>query len=415
MDRFAARFEKDHLVISKAKGAWLYDKKNEKWLDFLLGNCTQTLGHCHPRLVEAIGEQASKALNVGDHVIEKTHQLAEMICCIGKKDQLRFVNSGSEACHLAIRLARAGTGRRLILKFNGHYHGWFGEEVSKFLPTFPYHAGLSQTQDFISIPWNDPESLWEALEQYSDKIAAIICEPVLCHAGVIPPLPGFLKLLSQEAKKIGAFLIFDECITGFRIALGGAQEYYDVCADLVIYSKALSQGVPFSVCAGSETAMRPLAEGSAYQGASYDAHPLGVTAALETLKIFQEEKTHFRLKAIGEHFQEELGNVFREWDFDVCTQGIPGAFQFFFTKEKQLINYEQVFKQTNVAFNKELIESLRHQKIQLGRGDIQEKYGSGWMGQWFYSTAHGEEELEFTKKALQMVLAGSKKYASKEL
>ncbi len=411
MDRFAARFEKDRLEITKAKGAWLYDESNQKWLDFLLGNCTQTLGHCHPRIVEAIWRQAFSAINVGDHVTEKAEQLAETICRIAKKDQLRFVNSGSEACHLAIRLARAATGRRIIIKFNGHYHGWFGEEVAKFLPSFPYSAGLPQSKNILSIPWNHPEALKEVLALYGDKIAAVICETILCHAGVIPPLPGFLTLLRQETNRIGALLIFDECITGFRVALGGAQEYCNTYADLVIYSKALSQGVPFSVCAGTAQAMAPLSEGKAYQGASYDAHALGVAAAAEAIQIFQDEKTHDRLKAIGDEFQRELGQVFQENGFEVCTQGIPGAFQFFFTDHKELISYEQVFQETRVDLNKKLIELLRLEKIQLGRGDIQQKAGTGWMGQWFYSTAHGDEELELTRKALARVLVQLEDYA----
>lgn len=404
MDRFASRFEQDHLTIQKAQGAWLRDNQERNWLDYLLGNCTQTLGHCHPRIVEAVRSQATKALNVGDHVTEETYALAETICKISKKDQLRFVNSGSEACHLAIRLARAGTQRRIIVKFNGHYHGWFGEEVAKFTPAFPYAAGLSSAPDIISIPWNNPVAFQNILKELGDKIAAVICEPILCHAGVIPPLSGFLELLRSETKRIGALLIFDECITGFRAALGGAQEYCNVYADLVIYSKALSQGVPFSVCAGTKEAMMPLSSGQAYQGASYDAHPLGVAVATETIKIFQEEKTHQQLQIIGERYQSELGSVFKEMGFNVCIQGIPGAFQFFFTDLQQMTSYEEVFEKSNVLLNKKLVDLLRPFHIQLGRGDIQIKQGTGWMGQWFYSTAHGEKELEYTKSALRKAL-----------
>lgn len=404
MDRFASRFEEDHLTIEKAQGAWLQDTEGRNWLDYLLGNCTQTLGHCHPRIVEAVRSQARLALNVGDHVTEQTHELAETICKISHKDQLRFVNSGSEACHLAIRLSRAATERRLIVKFNGHYHGWFGEEVAKFTPAFPYAAGLHSAKEIISIPWNDTAAFEMIMEKYGDKVAAVICEPILCHAGVIPPLAGFLELLRRETKQAGAFLIFDECITGFRTALGGAQEYTGVYADLVIYSKALSQGVPFSVCAGTKEAMAPLRLGQAYQGASYDAHPLGVAVASETIKIFREEKTHLQLRLIGEKYQNGLGSVFREMGFDVCIQGIPGAFQFFFTDLKQMTSYEEVFEKSNVQLNKKLVNLLRLFQIQLGRGDIQTKQGAGWMGQWFYSTAHGEKELEYTKTALRKAL-----------
>ena len=404
MDRLAGRFENDAWVVEQAQGAWMRDKHGRRMLDYLLGNCTQTLGHCHPRLVEKLQAQSSKVINVGDHYIEETRLLADRICRIAKKDMLRFVNSGSEACHLAIRLARAYTGKRIIVKFDGHYHGWFGEELKRFIPEVPYSGGLDPVPEIISVSWNCRESVTRLFEEYSGNIAAVICEPILCHAGVVPPDEGFLPFLRTITRSNAALLIFDECITGFRVALGGGQEFTGVESDLVIYAKALSQGVPLAVCAGTAEVMNLLCEGIAYQGATYDAHPLGIAAATETLNIFDDEKTHEKLVASGIAIVKELTSVFSQLGIPVLCQGVPGAFQFFFTDHKKLRSYHEVFTYSNVQYFKTLVDALRLQGINVGRADIRRGFGSSWMGQWFYSSAHGTAELEFTVSALRRAL-----------
>lgn len=403
MDSLSNRFSESNIYVDKCNGAWIMDESGKRYVDYLLGNCCHILGHSHPRLVEAIREQAGKCINVGDHHFRLAYELAENIKKISRKDAVRLVNSGSEAVHLAIRLARGYTNRPIIVKFWGHYHGWFTEEISRFVPELLYNKGLlgDYSTKIIAIEWNNTEQLNEVFEQYGDQIAAIICEPVLCHAGPIPPNEGFLQLLRHKTSKNGSVLIFDECITGLRLSLGGAQEYYDVYADIVTYSKAFSGGLPIGICAGTKEIMGLLGDGSLYQAATYDANPLSVAVANTIINVVQEVKLYDHFNKMGTMLIFGIDEILNKLSVPHIWQGFPSVFQFYYTDKTKISNSYEALTYNNLTFFGLLIEELVQNGVSLFKGDLRSNPNSSWMSQWFLSYAHGIEEVEHTLAAYE--------------
>ena len=398
MDEMSGRFADSDLFIERAYGPWL-ENKSGRWVDHLLGNCSQILGHCHPAVVERVREQVGTMTNVGDHKTDAAYELARRILAISGMDALRFVSSGSEAVHVALRTARAATGRRTVLKFAGHYHGWFTEEISRFVPQLEYAEGLRPDADaeLLVVDWNDTDAVRAVVAEHGHELAAIICEPLLCHAGPVPPTDGFLALLRELADNCGALLIFDECITGFRLAHGGGQEWSGVRADLVTYSKALSAGFPLGVCAGTERAMAPLAEGRAYQAATYDANSVSVAAALAVLDVLETEPVRERIDAYGRRLQAFMGQALAEHDVPAVCQGVPAVFQFFLTSEP-VLNHRQALS-TDTALYGLLVEELLVRGVNVYKGDLRPSPDAGWLSQWFVSGAHDDESFAVTQGA----------------
>lgn len=398
--------------IAEAQGAWVIDASGKRYVDYLLGNCCHVLGHSYPSVVEAICRQARTAINVGDRHTEAAYALAQLILDAAHKDALRFVNSGSEAVHLALRVARASTGRRIIVKFEGHYHGWFAEELSRFVPTLPRPGGLTEWagHSVISLPWNDSLGAEKAFEKYGPEIACVICEPMLCHAGPIPPREGFLARLRELTKASGALLIFDECITGFRLSYGGAQAEFGIQADIVTYSKTLSAGIPFGVCAGTAEAMGVLAEGgTAYQEGTYDANPLSVAAARAVIDVLRLEPPYAKMRDYGSALRDQMGSALREYGIKHIFSGHPVVFQFFKLLDNDPIervdSHSDALGRTDTAFYARLQGELVKGGINVFVGDVRPNQpSSSWLSQWFMSGAHGREELDFTVRAFRGAL-----------
>lgn len=411
MDLLADRFKESKLKVKKAQGAWLYSEDGNKYVDYLLGNCCQILGHSHPRVIEAIKRQSEICTNVGDNNYYMAYDLAKEIVKLSDKDAVRFVNSGSEAVHLAIRLARAYTQRKYILKFVGHYHGWYTEEISKFVKEIPYKGGILEeyTSGIICVDWNEISGVQEAFEKYKGEIAAVICEPVLCHAGPIPPVEGFLEKLRSLTKENDSLLIFDECITGFRFSYGGAQEYYGVYSDIVVYSKAISGGMPMGVCAGKKEIMQLLADGVVYQESTYDANPMSIAAATEVLKVLKEEDYYNKTKKNGKRLIEGIDDILNEFSIPHIWQGFPQVFQFYYTDKEQIVNSNEALGCNNLELFSKIVSSLFDNKVSLVKGDIRKNLNSSWISQWFVSLGHGKEEIEFTIEAYRKSLMNALK------
>lgn len=398
MDLLSGRFADSDLIIESANGAWL-ENGSGRWVDHLLGNCSQLLGHCHPTVVERVQEQVGRMTNVGDHKTQAAYDLARRVLDISGMDALRFVSSGSEAVHVALRTARAATGRRLVLKFAGHYHGWFSEEISRFVPQLEYGEGLRPDagSEMLVVDWNDADAVRAVVAEHGQDLAAIICEPLLCHAGPVPAQEGFLALLRELADGCGALLVFDECITGFRLAHGGGQEWSGVRADLVTYSKALSSGFPLGVCAGTERAMAPLAEGRAYQAATYDANSVSVAAAHAVLDVLENEPVRERIDAYGRRLQAFMGEALAEHDVPAVCQGVPAVFQFFFTTGP-VRNHREALSTDTLLYGL-LVEELLQRGVNVYKGDLRPQPDAGWLSQWFVSGAHDDETFEVTRAA----------------
>ena len=286
------------LFIKKAKGAYLFDEDGNRYLDYVCSWGPGILGHASERVIRAVKNACEDGLTFGAPTKKET-ELAKMITeFVPAAEQVRLVSSGTEAVMSAIRLARGYTGRDTIIKFEGNYHGHSDGLLVKagsglLTDLTPASAGVPEgyTKSTLLAKYNDEESVSELFSLYPDSIAAVIVEPVAANMGVVPPKEGFLEFLREITEKHGTVLIFDEVITGFRLALGGAGEYYGVKPDVVTLGKIVGGGMPLAAYCGRKDIMQCVAPvGPVYQAGTLSGNPVAVTAGIETLKILSNER-----------------------------------------------------------------------------------------------------------------------------
>ena len=286
------------LFIKKAKGAYLFDEDGNRYLDYVCSWGPGILGHASERVIRAVKNACEDGLTFGAPTKKET-ELARMIVeFVPAAEQARLVSSGTEAVMSAIRLARGYTGRDKIIKFEGNYHGHSDGLLVKagsglLTELTPASAGVPEgyTNSTLLAKYNDEESVSELFSLYPDSIAAVIVEPVAANMGVVPPKEGFLEFLREITEKHGTVLIFDEVITGFRLALGGAGEYYGVKPDMVTLGKIVGGGMPLAAYCGRKDIMQCVAPvGPVYQAGTLSGNPVAVTAGIETLKILSNER-----------------------------------------------------------------------------------------------------------------------------
>ena len=286
------------LFIKKAKGAYIFDEDGNRYLDYVCSWGPGILGHASERVIRAVKNACEDGLTFGAPTKKET-ELARMIVeFVPAAEQARLVSSGTEAVMSAIRLARGYTGRDKIIKFEGNYHGHSDGLLVKagsglLTDLTPASAGVPEgyTKSTLLAKYNDEESVSELFSLYPDSIAAVIVEPVAANMGVVPPKEGFLEFLREITEKHGTVLIFDEVITGFRLALGGAGEYYGVKPDMVTLGKIVGGGMPLAAYCGRKDIMQCVAPvGPVYQAGTLSGNPVAVTAGIETLKILSNER-----------------------------------------------------------------------------------------------------------------------------
>ena len=289
------------IFVEKAKGAYLFDEDGNRLIDYISSWGPMILGHAQAAVIEAIQAQAEKGTSYGIPTALET-EIAELVVqAVPNIDKVRFVNSGTEACMSAVRLARGYTGKEKIIKFAGCYHGHsdaFLIQAGSGAVTFgaPNSPGVTQgtAKDTLLARYNDLASVEELFHQHADSIAAIIIEPVAGNMGCILPQKGFLEGLRALCDQHQALLIFDEVMTGFRLALGGAQERLGIQADLVTFGKVIGGGLPVGAFAARAEIMKELApEGPVYQAGTLSGNPLAMRAGLTTLRLLQEDKELF--------------------------------------------------------------------------------------------------------------------------
>jgi glutamate-1-semialdehyde 2,1-aminomutase len=329
-------------ISERGEGPYIYDIDGRRFLDFLMGGGPLILGHAHPRIIKAI----RSVLEKGTHhfaLHRRTVELAErLVRYIPSAEMVRFTSSGSEATFHALRLARAVTRRAGIIKFDGAYHGhhdlatWSFEHTPSNPPIpAPESAGIQQgvSEDIVVLPFNDPNAVREMLKAYPKRFAAVICEPL---QRALPPKPGFLQTLREECDRTGTVLIFDEVVTGFRLARGCGQEKYGVTPDLTTLGKALTGGLPMSALVGKRWLMEHLdpkspAESFSFHCGTYNGYLWGVECAHVSLDILVEEGGVDRLQELGEMTRAMLKKVFSEANFPVFVAGDGPIFHPYFT------------------------------------------------------------------------------------
>ena len=313
------------LVIDRASGARLIDADGREYLDYVCSWGALILGHAHPEIVAAIADQASRGTSYGmtsPLEIELGERIAAALPSI---ERIRFVSSGTEAAMSAVRLARGFTGRDLILKFEGSYHGHadsFLAEAGSGLATFGISSSAGVPESFAALtlnaPYNDVAAVERIFAQHAGKIAAVTVEPVAANMGVVPPAPGFLEFLRAITQRDGALLIFDEVITGFRIAYGGAQTAFHVQPDLTVLGKIIGGGLPVAAYGGRREIMEKISPlGPVYQAGTLSGNPLAMRAGVATLAKIGVPGFYAALDEKAARLTSGLRDVFRE-------AGVPG-------------------------------------------------------------------------------------------
>jgi glutamate-1-semialdehyde 2,1-aminomutase len=329
---------RDPLFVARGEGAELIDVDGNRFVDWVCSWGPLIAGHAHPEILEAVSAAARAGTSFGA-ATEREVELAEEVCRrIDGVEMVRMTSSGTEAAMTAVRLARAATGRELILKFAGAYHGHVDgllASAGSGLATqgLPSSPGVTRgaAADTLVVPWNDGEQLVRVVADRGERLAAIICEPLPANMGLVPPAEGFLELLREQASGCGALLILDEVISGFRVARGGAQELTGVRADLTMLGKILGGGLPAAALAGPASLMRMLTPtGDVYQAGTLSGNPLSVAAGLATLKLL-DEPAYPRLAGMTARLADGMREA--AGSYPVQVQSLPGLVTVFFSAE----------------------------------------------------------------------------------
>ncbi len=328
----------------RAEGSKIVDVDGKSYIDYCLAYGPMVLGHANPDVMLEVVMQLKKGSAYGvptEMEIELAKLVVDRVPCA---EMVRFVNSGTEATMSAIRLARAATGRNKIIKFEGAYHGAHDYVLVKSgsgAAGLPDSPGVPEetTRNTILIPFNNEEAILNLIKNEGDSIAAIILEPIMGNIGFIPPRKGYLEFLRNITAENGIILIFDEVITGFRIAEGGAQDYFGVTPDLVTFGKILGGGFPMGALSGKKELMEMIApSGSVYQAGTFNGNPVSVTAGLATLKKL-DSSFYSEMNSKGNSLREGIQDVMADNGLNYKVAGLSSMFQIYLT-EREVWNYE---------------------------------------------------------------------------
>ncbi|MFC0530326.1 aspartate aminotransferase family protein [Phytohabitans kaempferiae] len=389
------RFGGPRAYIERAKGAWMWDVDGKDYIDYLLGQGPNFLGHAPDPVLEAV-ERACRGglLYGGQHLLEV--EAAEAICAaIGWADMVRFGVSGTESVQAALRLARGATGRTKVIRFEGHYHGWLDNVLLAYKGGRwgPASDGqvASHLDDFILLPWNDADAVAEALAQHSDEVAAIIMEPMMINAGTIEPLPGYLERVRELCTDNGVVLIFDEVISGFRLALGGAAERFGVTPDLATYGKAMAGGWPVSALAGRADLMERFGTGQVNHSGTFNGSVMAMAATTATIGLLRSEPPYQAIDEHGTALMAGIRDLGAKHGLDLHVQGLPMAFHVSFGTE-DATDYRTIRR----------LDLARYEK--LAAALIQHGIWVASRGVWYVSAAHGPKELDQTLTRIDRAL-----------
>jgi glutamate-1-semialdehyde 2,1-aminomutase len=369
------------IVIREGRGARVWDEDGREYIDYLIGSGPMILGHGHPEVLEAVQEQLGKGMTFFANNARGI-ELAEVICAaVPCAEQLRYVSTGGEADMYAMRLARAYTGRERILKFEGGYHGMSGEALMSLAPqklvnfplAVPDSAGIPESvrDSMLIAPFNDADFARQLIAEHAGEIAAVIVEPL---QRLIPPEPGFLEALREETAKHGIVLIFDEVVTGFRLAYGGAQERYGVIPDLCTLGKIIGGGFPLAAVAGKADIMAHFDKakvgeaGFTFQIGTLSGNPVAAVAGLKTLEILQRPGSYETLRRHGETLMAALDEQLSATGVDFQIVGAPVLFDVIFTAEP-VRDYRGVLK-SDAGRASKFNQLLREQGIFKSAGKI---------------------------------------------
>lgn len=394
------------VFFKRGAGAWLWDEDDKVYVDYVGSWGPMVLGHAHPEVIEAVRMAAGDSLSFGAPTAREL-DMAELVTkLVPSMEQLRLVSSGTEATMSAIRLARGFTGRSKIVKFEGCYHGHADALLVKAgsgLLTFgtPSSAGVPAevAAHTLTLEYNNIAAVEQLFAEIGNEIACVIVEPVAGNMNLIAPAPGFLEALRAQCTQHGAVLIFDEVMTGFRVALGGAQARYGITPDLTTLGKVIGGGLPVGAFGGRRDIMQCLAPvGPVYQAGTLSGNPVAVAAGMATLKLIQAPGFHAALEANTQRFVRGLANAAKAHDIEFSAQSVGGMFGVYFSAEVPQ-SYADVMQSDKDAFNR-----FFHAMLDEGVYLAPSAFEAG-----FVSAAHGDKEIDLSIAAAEKIFASWKK------
>ncbi len=397
------------LFFDRAEGALIYDVDGNAYIDYVLAQGPMILGHSHPAVLDAVDDAMRRGqLYAGQHMleIELSQKLVEIV---PSAELCRFGLSGSEMVQAAMRLARAVTGRTMILRFEGHYHGWFDNVLISVAPPLdqagPRHAPYpvpgttgqtpSALQDFYVLPFNDLALVEDLFARAGEQIAAVMLEPMMCNTGAIPPEPGYLQGLRRLCDQYGSLLYFDETITGFRLSLAGAQGYFGVTPDLSSFAKAMAGGFANAALVGKAEIMQRFAQDVNHSG-TFNSNVISMAASVAALAELEKDDgaLYRHLDRIGTQLMEGLRDLGRRHQLPLHVQGLPCAFHVSFTDHTPIRDYRDYALHCDKERYSVFTEAMLARGVRLiGRGI------------WYVSAAHTDEHVQRTLEAVDQVLA----------
>ena len=412
--RGAAVYTPGPIMLERGQGSRVWDIDGNEYIDFMMSFGALIHGHALPRLVKTV----SDAMAEGSHFaaatsaeIEAAERFRRMV---PSAEVVRFTNTGSEATMLALRLARAHTGRRKFLKFEGHYHGWYDPYLLNAHSHPPEELGtlenparildsegipLSTFDDVVLAPWNDEAALQRILQEHGHELAAVITEPIMANMGCILPRYGYLQCLRELTRKCGALLILDEVVTGFRYAPGGCQEYYGVVPDISTFGKALGAGFPVGAVAGARSILERMkwSDKMVLHYGTFNGHRLTMKVIAANLDMLSTEATHSKMHAVGDAAIAGLREIFARHKLKAIVQGFGPMFQIYFTERQAIYDYRDYCKFVDAKLYSRFVHQL------LDRG-IYMTPSNGLH--WIISIAHTEADVQLLLEAADQACMG---------
>ncbi|MEE4264417.1 MAG: glutamate-1-semialdehyde 2,1-aminomutase [Desulfobacteraceae bacterium] len=391
----------DPLFIERGEGCMIYDADGNRFIDYIGSWGPLILGHRHPAVMEAIISVLERGTSFGAPT-DLEIELAQMVIdAVDSVDVVRMVNSGTEATMSAIRLARGATGRDIVIKFDGCYHGHAdtllvaaGSGVATL--GIPGSPGVPEAvaQHTVSLPFNDKDTIEKVMDQKGDKIACVIVEPVAGNMGMVPPVDGFLEKLRELTAKHGAILIFDEVMTGFRVAYGGAQSLYGIVPDLTCFGKVIGGGLPVGAYGGKKEIMSQIApQGTVYQAGTLSGNPIAMTAGIATLKQLKKDGVYESLEERSSRLAAGLANAARKAGVAAKVGHVGSMLGMFFT-DQDVTCFEDA-KTCDLELFSSFYQGMRQQGVYIAPSQFEAL---------FLSTAHTDEYIDATANAAEKVL-----------
>jgi len=391
------------IFFKRGEGPYLISESDKRYIDYVASWGPLITGHAHPEVIKAVQETAANGLSFGAPTVAET-QMADTLCeLVPSMDMVRMVNSGTEATMSAIRLARGFTGRDKVLKFEGCYHGHVDSLLVKagsgaLTLGVPNSPGIpaALAEHTLTVPFNDLDAVREAFSHVGGQIAAIIVEPVAGNMNCVPPVPGFLEGLREVCDEYGTVLIFDEVMTGFRVALGGAQAHYGVTPDLTCLGKVVGGGMPVGAFGGRREVMEQISPlGPVYQAGTLSGNPVAMAAGLTTLGLIRQDGFY---DALGKNTQYLVDGILEQGNkagIPMTANRVGGMFGLFFTDEEPVTNFNQV-----TGCDVDRFKLFFHGMLNEGVYLAPSAFEAG-----FVSSAHTTAELDATIEAAGRVLS----------